>query len=376
MFLTAFGSSILKAQSSPGIQFFKGTYEQALAKAEKQNKLIFIDCYTSWCVPCKKLAAEVFPLKKMGDLYNENFINIQVDMEKGVGIELTKKFGITAFPTLLLINPKGYKIDQIVGYWEADTLISWADRGLTKTKVLTPEMKFDNGIRDTEFITSYFGTLIKEGQINKAREAFQKILSAEGLKALAEPKYFQLLNLLEFDDPAISYVVDYRAKFDKMFTKDTVNQKLRSAFISVRPLSRIFPFTMPRGYKEQVHEQLLNKIKQLNLTDKGFIIAELEVYVLSRTGRPQQAFQIAEKAVLNTKDSWKYYEMASMVNWCFSNSEYKLKAAAWLDKAISLSKDNAFKSKAKSFAELLRRPVSDALIIPTVTVMGRRLYGL
>ncbi|TCD03185.1 thioredoxin family protein [Pedobacter psychroterrae] len=375
-FLLILWSSVLKAQRNEGIQFFKGTYQEALNKAEKENKLIFMDCYTSWCVPCKKLAAEVFPKREIGEFYNTNFINIQMDMEKGIGIELTKKFGVSAYPTLLLINSSGYKVDQIVGYWEADTLLSWAGRGFSKRKEVTHEMKFDSGVRDAEFISSYFGTLIKEGQIDKARTAFQKILSIEGFKALSHPKYFQLLNLVDFDDPAISYVARHQEQFNKIFTKDSVSQKLRSAFVSVRPLSKIFPFTMPRGYKEQAHQQLLSKIDALYLADREFMVAEIEVYVLSKTGRSEQAFQIAEKAVLNAKETWRYFEMACMVNWCFLNQEYRMKAASWLDTAISLSTDQVFIAEARAFADSLRRPISDSLIIPTVTVMGRRLYGL
>ncbi len=26
---------------------------QAAAKAKKENKLVFVDCYTQWCGPCK-----------------------------------------------------------------------------------------------------------------------------------------------------------------------------------------------------------------------------------------------------------------------------------------------------------------------------------
>jgi len=42
-----------KNTNATGIQFFKGTFQQALAKAKKENKMIMMDCYTTWCGPCK-----------------------------------------------------------------------------------------------------------------------------------------------------------------------------------------------------------------------------------------------------------------------------------------------------------------------------------
>ncbi|MBW6479654.1 MAG: thioredoxin family protein [Bacteroidales bacterium] len=38
-----------------GMVFFTGTWDEALAQAKKENKLIFLDIYASWCAPCKML---------------------------------------------------------------------------------------------------------------------------------------------------------------------------------------------------------------------------------------------------------------------------------------------------------------------------------
>jgi uncharacterized protein YyaL (SSP411 family) len=59
-------------------------------KAKKENKLIFVDAYASWCGPCKLMVKNIFPLKTVGDYYNSHFINAKIDMEKGEGIELAK----------------------------------------------------------------------------------------------------------------------------------------------------------------------------------------------------------------------------------------------------------------------------------------------
>lgn len=46
-----------------GVNFRKLTFTEALAQAKQENKLVFMDCYTSWCGPCKNMTEKVFPQK-------------------------------------------------------------------------------------------------------------------------------------------------------------------------------------------------------------------------------------------------------------------------------------------------------------------------
>lgn len=56
-----------------GIRFFEGSFDEALKAAETQNKKVFVDFHTSWCVYCRKMAAEVFPDPKVGEYFNRHF---------------------------------------------------------------------------------------------------------------------------------------------------------------------------------------------------------------------------------------------------------------------------------------------------------------
>src|SRR5688572_20723999 len=87
-------STIVSAQE--GIKFFEGTWDNALAEAKAQKKPVFVDCYASWCVPCKMLEKETFPDKAVGEYYTGQFINYRIDMEKGEGPELAKRYGVVS----------------------------------------------------------------------------------------------------------------------------------------------------------------------------------------------------------------------------------------------------------------------------------------
>lgn len=112
-----------RLEKHDGVNFEQLSLKDALAKAAKEGKQVFVDCYTSWCGPCKKLAREVFPQPEVGKVLNARFVNLQIDMEKGEGPAVSKQFGINSFPTMLILNPDGTKVGSIVGYFPTERLL-------------------------------------------------------------------------------------------------------------------------------------------------------------------------------------------------------------------------------------------------------------
>lgn len=123
-----------KASASEGIQFTEANWNKALAEAKSQHKLIFLDAYASWCGPCKMLKNKTFPNKEAGDFFNKNFINVAIDMEKGEGPSLREKYGVTAYPTLIIADGDGNIITYTQGYVNPKQLIEFGNFGLNKMK--------------------------------------------------------------------------------------------------------------------------------------------------------------------------------------------------------------------------------------------------
>src|SRR3954466_7010602 len=110
IFATLILLSSLSIQQSfaDGIEFIHDKkFQEILDLAKAQNKLVFIDCYTSWCGPCKRLAASVFPDPEVGAFFNSTFINTKFDMEKEEGPSIAGKYSIRAYPTLLWLDGDG-----------------------------------------------------------------------------------------------------------------------------------------------------------------------------------------------------------------------------------------------------------------------------
>lgn len=156
LLLVLFGFSVFAQE---GINFEQGDWKTVLSKAKQENKLVFIDVYTSWCGPCKQMAAQVFPKKEVGILFNASFVNYKIDAEKGEGVEIAKTFGVHAFPTYLFVNGDGDLVYRLTGYTDAQPFLDHASIALKEKNDPKPLVKWNNeyesGKRDKEFLFGY-----------------------------------------------------------------------------------------------------------------------------------------------------------------------------------------------------------------------------
>ncbi len=160
-----------------GTNFEHLTLEAALTKAKAANKLVFIDCYTSWCGPCKKLSAEIFPQKNVGDYMNERFISVKYDVEKEENKYIAKQFEIRVYPTMLIVSADGVLIDRIIGFQSADKLIESMENSFDKNKSLSGlKEKYKNGDEDKRTLTDYFAKLQADGSAESV-EVGEKLYS-------------------------------------------------------------------------------------------------------------------------------------------------------------------------------------------------------
>lgn len=129
---------VTKGQES-GISFSNDTLlSSAIRKAMTENKLIFVDCYATWCVPCKDMEKEVFSDSKVGKFFNKNFINVKFDMYKPEGIKIKTKYNVKAYPTFLFLNLKGEQVYYSIGFIEPKAFINIAQNALnTHLKIMT-----------------------------------------------------------------------------------------------------------------------------------------------------------------------------------------------------------------------------------------------
>ena len=128
--LSQYRDALNNVTSYQGILFEHSSLQQALEKARREKKNVFVDCYTSWCGPCKMMSQQVFPTKQAGDYFNPHFVNLKIDMEKNEGKQLAKQWEIKAFPTYVILNPEGKIIYTTRGYLSVEELIKQIQEGV------------------------------------------------------------------------------------------------------------------------------------------------------------------------------------------------------------------------------------------------------
>uniref|UniRef100_UPI003217DE06 thioredoxin family protein n=1 Tax=uncultured Draconibacterium sp. TaxID=1573823 RepID=UPI003217DE06 len=151
---------------SQGIEFQHITFEEAVQQAKQQDKLVFIDFYTQWCVPCKKLAAGPFKEKAVGEFYNSHFINIKLDAEKE-GFDAAKKYEVNAYPTLMFVDGDGNMIYRGTGSSHGKDMVGFGNMAIkslgAEYNLETLQTMFPNKLNDEAFLKMYCRKMVEFG---------------------------------------------------------------------------------------------------------------------------------------------------------------------------------------------------------------------
>ena len=91
-------------------------YNKAKTVALKENKLIIIDFYTTWCLPCKKLDKLIFQNDALQKKLAADFILLKYDAEKDSVFNLSKKNHIVSYPTGIILTKDGYVVNKRYGF--------------------------------------------------------------------------------------------------------------------------------------------------------------------------------------------------------------------------------------------------------------------
>ena len=238
--------------SDGGIEFFHGTFAEALEKAKTENKLIFMDAFAEWCGPCKRMAATTFKEAKVGKFFNENFINVKMDMEKGEGPALGRKFDVAAYPTLIFINEKGEQIHKIVGGLQAEQLIGTARQALSKidnTKDF--EKDYLAGKRDPDLVLNYVRAL------NRAGKPSLKVVNDYLLKAdMADASTLKIIyaGTSQADSRVFDLLVKNKSQIVALFSEQQVNARMEDAIQKTADIAVEFK-------SEDLHKEAKDKMK-------------------------------------------------------------------------------------------------------------------
>lgn len=229
-----------------GISFEYGkSWSEIREKAKASNRLIFVDFYTQWCGPCYNMAKTIFTLSDVGTFYNANFVNAKIDAENGEGVELAKKYQVRSYPTYAFIDPS---TEEIVH--RSSSRQNAEDFIFTGKSALNPELrsttllkKYDEGIRDRDFLMSYIKYNHTVYQKPLVQKAFDELV-AGGAK-LTEADVWDVYDkcIAGYND-YLKQVSDNYQEFCRLIGKKVVDAKLEreTKYLSLEDLKSFCDF--------------------------------------------------------------------------------------------------------------------------------------
>lgn len=270
------------------------TWNDTKAKAAAERKLIFLDCYTSWCAPCKWMDKNVFTVPAVANFYNENFINAKIDMEKGEGIELRKKYNVQSFPTFLFINDKEEVIHRTASKMSTEEFLAEGQKAANPKKNLSYlSKKYEEGTRDLPFLLDYYLVLNKSDR--NSAEKIAKLITNE----ISE----QELNT-EFGWKAIEALA--RTENDKLGKHFIANESAYTKWGSQSQLNqlkdRLVTSTMYGYINTKDEAAFMNKLPYFKNSDqldrrKQGVMLEADFYLSN--GKTKNYVKVTNKALKN-----------------------------------------------------------------------------
>lgn len=129
--------------------------EEAQEKAAENDKWVLIDIYTDWCTFCRQMYNETYTNQKVIDMLNEYFYVTRVNAESDEMVtfngeelsmeRLAAEFGVTSYPTTVIVQPDGEPFAIQPGFIQADqfaNILTYVGTGAYE------EVSFDQYISD------------------------------------------------------------------------------------------------------------------------------------------------------------------------------------------------------------------------------------
>ncbi len=338
-------------------------WADVLKKAKTENKIVFVDAYTTWCGPCKQMSKMVFVDKSVGDVFNASFVNAKIDMEKGEGLDIAQKYGVRAYPTYIFVNGDGELVHRSLGMMPPDKFIEVAKAAVNpETQFYTLKKRYKDGEKSPEFLKTFAYTCNDAQEQKLAMEVAASYMATQKDWLTDENKAFIIQFAQSVESPLYAYVKKNRQEFVKSFSKERVDMVIENTAVD-----NIARFSFDRTKNQ------FDLAKATEYGSKYLSKEETEKVVSFLTLRQFQMKQDMPNTIQTAIKHFEKYpsEDANTLNeyaWLFyEQSNEKMhteKALAWSLKSIEINDNAAFndtaaslyfklgnKAKAKEFAE-------------------------
>ncbi len=327
--------SSLTAQTS-GIQWIDNDIDEALRQSEVSGKMVFLYGYTTWCGPCKSMKKGVFPDEKVGKFYNESFVCVKLDMEKGKGFEVSDKYVITAYPSFLYLDKTGSMIHRSLGGHSIEQIIDLGKSALDpQQQISTLTLQYEKGNRTPQFLKNY-AKVISESVYSGYEPVAKEYLKTQ--EDWTTPENIQFIfdySEATLESSLFQYSIEHKEIFVTLLGEEKVAQKME--FAAEQDQSN---YDIPRDDVDKLkkhYARYFNKNKAYDLSMQTYF----KQLMYSDDPVEQEKFKSEIQLYLANSPnlSWNFYNSASWEMFKMTEDNVLLrKAANWT--LISISKES------------------------------------
>lgn len=274
-----------------GIEWATGlSWEQVKEKAKKENKYIFVDCFATWCKPCKKMDNEIYPNDTVGDFSNASFLSVrmQFDTTKKDNEDVKKwystaafirnEYKVNAFPTFLFFTPAGQIIHRDLGGKDVQQFIQIIKNALdSNTQYYTRIDKFKAGKLEFKDMPLLCDEVRNAGDINLAKDIALAYIEGYSNK-ISDVEFYQRENLIvhgrnlfavRHSDKFFKSCLSHADKIDSIIRKGYANEIVNS----VINRDGVYPFIEDAKVQGQVPNWagISRTIQKKYRLNKGYI---------------------------------------------------------------------------------------------------------
>jgi thiol-disulfide isomerase/thioredoxin len=177
-----------------GIRFEQNlSWPEVVAKAKTEHKFIFVDCYTTWCGPCKDMNKRIFPQAAVGKFYNEHFINVKLQMDTTqkddqavrrwhpIAQKFAHDYYIYSYPTYLYFDSNGTVLHRSSGI--SHNANAFIEKGLEafrpEKQYFTNRQKYEGGYRTDTFLRNLAQTAYELNDLTFAKYVMRDYLATQ-----------------------------------------------------------------------------------------------------------------------------------------------------------------------------------------------------
>lgn len=257
-FLSCFLISVI-GLSAQGVNFVNYSFEEAKTVASREGKFIFVDVYTTWCGPCRRMSKEVFTSDTVANYFNTNYICLKLDAENEREHGFFKTYVPSAYPSFYWLTAQGDLLASQSGYMDPIALLDAAKKAESSTlgvRLKLLEQRWSEGERTEVLLREYLFDLLPQVDPTRVRPLLNDYLCslpADSLASRTIGEMIQGYSRTLTDDKICRTLLEYNDHYRQYFGKQDFDRIMYMLLVRI-----------PMADKRIDHSQYLQDCNLIN----------------------------------------------------------------------------------------------------------------